>query len=302
VQDGHDLLACHPGRSLSLWDIMHTFRGPEIAYVIRQIQEKRCHCHRLRFLEAGGEKANPDYLDETTKFFKEIEDICEDCGFESARAKSSLTYTHYTYRHADAPIDISTIEADLRNIEDMLFSDLFKRRYLIVAQDRVKYLESDVIFGEAVATAFPSAKRDLREAGNCLASDCKTAAVFHMMRAVEWGLRALAVDLGVNRLRTRNKRTSKARFVPLAWSDWEHIINTLRSTVEKRIARLSKGPNKQLYQEFYLPNLQEIQSFRDVWRNHVMHTRSEYDAPEAEVILGHVKSLMVRLATRVSEV
>jgi hypothetical protein len=103
-------------------------------------------------------------------------------------------------------------------------------------------------------------------------------------------------------LRTRNKKTGKIKYAQLAWSDWENILSLLRSTVEKRIAKLARGRKKQLYQEFYLPALQDIQAFKDAWRNHVMHTRATYDAQDDDAIFGHVKSLMVRLATRVSEV
>ena len=68
------------------------------------------------------------------------------------------------------------------------------------------------------------AVEDIREAGNCMAADCNTAAVFHLMRAVEWGLRALCVDLGFRKLKRRNSKTGEVRYTPIAYEDWDNIL------------------------------------------------------------------------------
>lgn len=53
------------------------------------------------------------------------------------------------------------------------------------------------MFGEKVSLNFPSALEDIKEVGNCYATDRNTACVFHCMRVVEYGLRALAKRLRV---------------------------------------------------------------------------------------------------------
>ena len=73
------------------------------------------------------------------------------------------------------------------------------------------------------------------------------------MRAVEWGLRALCVDMGFRRVRTQKKKTGKVTYIPLGWSDWETLINQLKATVTHKIATTKRGSKKQLYQEFYYP-------------------------------------------------
>ena len=45
---------------------------------------------------------------------------------------------------------------------------------------------------------FPSAMEDLDEAGKCYATGRHRATVFHVIRAAEWALRALARAAGVN--------------------------------------------------------------------------------------------------------
>ncbi len=53
------------------------------------------------------------------------------------------------------------------------------------------------LFGERVFQAFPSANYDIAEAGKCLACERSTAAVFHLMRVMEAGLKVLARGMDI---------------------------------------------------------------------------------------------------------
>lgn len=59
------------------------------------------------------------------------------------------------------------------------------------------YDQSTPLFGERVEDAFPSAAQDVSEAGRCMAAGRWTAAVMHLMRALETPLALLAADVGV---------------------------------------------------------------------------------------------------------
>jgi hypothetical protein len=172
--------------------------------------------------------------------------------------------------------------------------------FLRVPSPLAKYVDKSELFGHDVAVAFPSATADLRQAGNCLAADCNTAAVFHLMRAVEWALRALAVHLGFRQMRI-TKKSGVRKYVPLSHLEWEKVLDALQSRVDRRVERMRPGKRKQQVQEFYYPVLQEIRAMRDAWRNHVMHSRAEYSEADAVAVLGHVERLMVTLSRRVSE-
>lgn len=78
--------------------------------------------------------------------------------------------------------------------------------------------------------------------------------------------------------------------------------NQLQDRVDAKLNKIKRGPAKQASQEFYYPMLQDIRGIRDAWRNHVMHTRQEYEPKDADAILGHVRRLMNTLAIRVREV
>src|SRR5260370_27264994 len=81
-------------------------------------------------------------------------------------------------------------------------------------------------FGEAVYDVIPTARQDIRDAGNCLAFELHTACVFHLMRAAEHGLRKLARRLRV--VVFHNKRPSA-----LEESDWNKIIEAVKAKLQQ---------------------------------------------------------------------
>jgi hypothetical protein len=77
------------------------------------------------------------------------------------------------------------------------------------------------------------------------------------------------------------------------------MLNQLPPLVDTKIEKMKRGKSKQEAQEFYYPVLQEIKAVRDAWRNHLMHTRADYSAKDADAIFGHVMRLMCTLAPKV---
>ncbi len=149
-----------------------------------------------------------------------------------------------------------------------------------------KYFEAEDLYGAKVSKAFPNALTDINDAGNCIALGLGTAAVFHLMRVVEWGLRALC----------RNLKVTEIKEKPIAYATWDDVIKKLPEVVETKINGMSRGPKKQKAQEFYFPALKELTGFKDAWRNHVMHVRREYTVKDAEAVSSHVDSFMNLLA------
>lgn len=79
------------------------------------------------------------------------------------------------------------------------------------------------------------------------------------------------------------------------------ILNTLGKKIREKAESLKRGKEKDISGDFYMPLLQDIKGFRDVWRNHVVHARRNYSIDKAERALLHVKSFMQVLASRVPE-
>lgn len=195
-----------------------------------------------------------------------------------------------------SPRDLMAVRSEVIHVADALTDEITKRQFLLVPEGRKACINNQDVLGTQVREAFPSAIVDICEAGNCLAADCNTAAVFHLMRVVEFGLRALCVHLGL-----RQAKRGKGKYVPISYVEWETLLNQLNPRVDAKIERMKRGKAKQSAQEFYYPILQDMRGIRDAWRNHLMHTRAEYTAANADAICGHVKRLLSTLATKVSE-
>jgi hypothetical protein len=131
---------------------------------------------------------------------------------------------------------------------------------------------------------------EIKAAGNCIASDLNTAAVFHLMRVVEFGLRALAAHLAI-----------KINEEDIQYEQWQAILVEVKNAAEK--ATQSPGLSKQEraeLREFYSGVLGEFNGFKDAWRNSVMHTRGVYNADTAMGLFVQVRDFMRRLAKKVS--
>jgi hypothetical protein len=220
-------------------------------------------------------------------------DVCSQAGFGSAAQQIGLIYQRLDLDRAR--VDSSYIAAELLNAYDAILEAAVKHRFLRVRMARAVCIDNSNLMGPKVIATFQNAKADIIEAGNCLAADCDTAAVFHLMRIVEWGLRAFCVHLGFKQLRIV-KKSGKVKCVPVDYLEWEKILDGLQSRVDQRIERMRPGMAKQSAQEFYYPALQDIRGIRDAWRNHTMHNRREFSGPDADAIFAHVNRLMNNLA------
>src|SRR3989337_1503269 len=93
-------------------------------------------------------------------------------------------------------LDASALSREANHAREAFVDALERMKYLFIDPTLTEYVDNDSLFGGPVAMAFPSANSDLKSAGNCLAVGCDTAAVFHLMRVAELGLRAFCGHLG----------------------------------------------------------------------------------------------------------
>jgi hypothetical protein len=118
-----------------------------------------------------------------------------------------------------------------------------------------------------------------------LACDLNTASVFHSMRVIEHGLRALAAKLRV--------RIAKGK--PINEATWGAIISEL----SKKIASLSGLRNQTAKQKetliCYRMALSDCSKFKDLYRNDVMHTKGSYNETEALGVYKRVEEFMQSL-------
>ncbi|MGA7383217.1 MAG: hypothetical protein WBW81_00495, partial [Methylocella sp.] len=210
------MLGFVPGRLWSLWDIMNEFDLWELGDLISKLERAATV---LELAGSNGKRA----IHEPTLYRFNLELINEVVTYAEAHDFNGCLSTAWTSRshlsiYPDP--DISTLAAEVRHVRGALLNEISGRKFLRVASDRSGYIDQEALFGPIVLRSFPSAKLDIREAGNCLAAECGTAAVFHLMRAAEFSLRALARD---RRIEFADK--------PLNEKEWGQILPKLESVV-----------------------------------------------------------------------
>lgn len=189
--------------------------------------------------------------------------------------------------------DSSSMAAELRSLEGDIASDMMDCKFVQVVGDAAPFFENPELLGRVVLQGFPGCQEDIVSAGNCIAVGLGTSAVFHMMRVAEMGLRAFARHLGLIRVIEDKK---KGKTIPMEYAQWEKVLNQLGEKIESKLLPMKRGPSKQKKQEFYYSTLNEVSSFKDAWRNHVMHVRRTYSLEDAAAVTAHVGRFMAGLA------
>lgn len=227
-------------------------------------------------------------------FQRDYVEFCAEAQWPEARERLGNLLNILSNGHLGLPLfrgklpTAERIKTELGELDMAIYNELEARQFVVVEKDKGDFFEAISLFGEAVIAAFPSAADDIRAAGHCIALDLNTAAVFHLMRTAEIGLRILAKKLGV-----------KLRH-PLEFAEWGTVIDAcnVRLTELKPITR---GKKKAAQLELYANAVSECRAFKETWRDCVMHARrSDFSSKEAETVFERVCAFMRRLATAMS--
>jgi hypothetical protein len=239
----------------------------------------------------GSKQLIPGDFHHLRKIEADFNFICQHLRLDHA-SKQVYQFSHDLAHRLSTPLTVSTA---MENLLLTICKEAGEKLLVHIPSERAIYFNKDGeegrenLFGDDVFKNFESARPEIRDAGNCLAADLNTAAIFHLMRVVELGLRALAKKLKV-----------KIGKTPVEYSTWETIIAEMERQIAK-FKQLSKGKKKSETLEFYHGLIGEFNAFKDVWRNNIMHTRRSYNRHEAMVVFERVRSFMQRLASKVSE-
>jgi hypothetical protein len=139
-------------------------------------------------------------------------------------------------------------------------------------------------FGSEFEALFPTAIYELDEAGKCLALSRATGAVFHLMRTMEVGIRAVSRRLKID---DPTKDAEK---------NWAVIIRKIKGEIDRLSAR-GKWNDKQFFLEVYA----SLDAVRTAWRNPTMHVETKYTDDEAEHIFIAVRGFMKKVYARMDE-
>jgi hypothetical protein len=290
-------------RVWSLLDIMNLFDVYALAHILHKFSQIDYTLIAMKLAGQGGHPPSDDIKKRMEKGLAEAEML-----FTAVELADCLNANNTAKRLWERQmLDISSAGEIVHRLQDDIIAALENRQFLRVADDRLsliahmrgKEMKGGVfeVIGLKTFQSFPSAQADLIEAANCLAAECNTAAVFHLMRAAEVGLRALATD-----------RELEFGDKPLDQQDWGTIFPQLESCIKQlRNDALSLWVNpgvKDIQIRFYSEVVGELRQFNDAWRRHVSHARVDgiYDRDYAMSIFNHVRLFMQKLATKISEI
>lgn len=289
VEIGHQ----NARRLTSLWAMMNQLDVSLLAYLTSLLasQETFLPVEKINRKEPLGHQSQ--HLKQMVLIIDQLETIFRrqrvvDCVEHCLMAKDLLS---------KPLVDMARTSSCLNTLKGSILRSLQSKKFLQVSQDQFEFVEEDGLLGDTVRVQFPSTRRDVKAAADCFAAECFTGAVFHLMRVAEVGLRCVALD----------------RFIPFAdkplgEKDWGQILKHLEIVVlDLRAAPLTKWRGAQALKElqvmFYSDLTETVRSLDNAWKTHLSHWGPAvfYDRNQSAEILQHVRALMQKLATRLSE-
>jgi hypothetical protein len=160
----------------------------------------------------------------------------------------------------------------------------YKYLYLYPAEKVKRVLKFEDEWRAALA-GFAAIRDDALAATDCYALGHNTAAVFHSMRVLEHGLRAMATAVNL----------------VFDVQQWQTIIEGIEKQIREIGDRWPKTTAKSDWTSFFSGAAKEFFYFKDGWRNYVSHGGDPYDADQASSVLEHVKVFMNHLSTRLGD-
>jgi hypothetical protein len=209
------------------------------------------------------------------KGFTAVKKTCDDLGLPSSSDQAGRIVE--LLKRPD--FDPGELAQELYDLRQRFTDELGHYLCLILSRDETRLWATPQLFCADVFERFPAATVDIEEAGKCLACHRGTAAVYHLMRVMEVGLKATAKVLGVD-------------YKP----SWEGYLRVIQERINQQWKQ--KGIQWRRDEPFFRDVLAYLQAVKVAWRNTTMHIDKSYTPEQAEDIFNAVRAFMNLLATR----
>lgn len=267
------------------WRIMDTFNIADF-YDIGQRMTAIAHTISL-----GGGRDYLFHRDNSGAIVEKLLELrghCESLGLAFSLKQIDLLVTQLQGKPGDI---VGIWTKDLRpkvvTIQQGIKHELEMHVFLKIRPDLIEYYQRPNLFGDQVATAFSKVSKEIEEAGKCLALGRNTACVFHLMRVMEAGVRALGQSLG------------NPSLDPSKNPNWGQILGPCNDELRK--AKPKRSPAWQASDVFFSEATANLLAVKDAWRNPTMHIERSYDGEEARDVFSSVRAFMRHLATELTE-
>lgn len=180
-------------------------------------------------------------------------------------------------RVATTLVDTGRVSYHFECIYFTLKAELKSLQFRVIPSAKALYCEPSWLFESSIYKKFPKAWKEFQAAGRCYAFGENTACAFHLQRALEWGLKSLAVHL--------DKRFDR--------NSWE---NHLEDIEKELTARYKAAGQRTSEQKFHSETAAQFGHMKVAWRNPTMHIEAKYDEREAAYLLVTIENFMTHLA------
>lgn len=212
---------------------------------------------------------------------KESQEMCWKLGL----TVSALNFGEKERRLKRGNIKGREISAMTLELSNSVYLEMATKTFFHLPASKSHLHEAESLFGEDVDINFTDAASDIREAGNCLATGCNTASVFHSIRAVEYAVKAIWKTLGKN--------------PPSKSNQWGNLIRDLDDEMAKKPS--DRLPDFQSHVDFFCEAIAHMRAIQKAWRDPTMHVEKTYDEAQAMRIFNACKDFMGSVAAQLNQ-
>jgi hypothetical protein len=224
--------------------------------------------------ESGKEQFQPESFTETgiATFLNTLEKECEALDLDMPikqinRIRESVQYN----------CSLSDFQSNLEGLRDRITDQLEGRLFMFIPSEKAAYWYGKMLLDSDAIAKIADASYDLYESGKCFAAGRYTATVFHLMRALEYGVSKFADQLQVN----VNPRDT-----------WGMILGN----VDNAIGALPENTDSEReYRRVRRAVSASLHAVKDAWRDATMHPRATYTEEDARDILAASTSFLRQL-------
>jgi hypothetical protein len=259
-----------PGKLWSLWDMLEVMGGPFVRALdgLRDVTEIA--------------RNTPEYAVPSNVTF-----WSESLGTQLANmgCRQTLKRLRTAVSILSAPtgatqnVRATLFESHMKEVWSRLCDELEDQKLYCITEREAEALRPvSEVYGSQVAVKFNALIFDLEEASKAIAFGRGTAAVFHLMRAIEGAVAQAGEVLNVTVVDKYDRGL-----------EWGKIISNMKTPIE---AMDKADPRK--------ADWSEVQTLlfhvKDAWRNTTMHPKQTYTLEEAAEVLAAVRAFLRRLA------
>jgi len=239
-------------------------RFSPIASVVAHQMTVFTHLEEMMATWDGSSQVTPEVFGWIKERAEAAETIVSDLNLNVSRQKTRML----SHCIAEQVTQVEQLRNRLREVKETIIQELSNINFLRVTDDMETYLDKKSPFGQEVSTAFPGSVEDIVEAHNCFAWGTYTAAMFHLGRAMESGV----------------KRLAKRMSIKIQRDDWQAYLSAMNDKISKMPFKTPKDKAKRAP---FAEAAAYLLHFKEAWRNQTMHPKKTYTREQAlEVING----------------